>query len=185
MEITKYIGQNKTVVEIPSTIEGKSVVSIGKSAFSQRGRGLTSITIPDSVKKIGTRAFSQCGKLTSINIPNGIKTLEKETFYYCTSLKSLTIPSSVTSINDHAISFCTSLTSIKLPDSVTSIENHAFYHCDNLESINIPDSVKSFGYYVFSYCFKVNINYKGKTYDYNHTDELRSEITGEVIYTVS
>ena len=52
--ITKYTG-NGGDVTIPDTIDDKSVTSIGIGAFSNC-KGLTSITIPDSVTEYGTIA---------------------------------------------------------------------------------------------------------------------------------
>ena len=57
-------------VTIPSTLGGKTVTSIGASAFSGCS-GLTSVTIPDSVTRIGACAFYWCSGLTSVTIPNG------------------------------------------------------------------------------------------------------------------
>ena len=50
-------------ITIPSTINGKSVTSIGGSAF-EGCTGLTSITIPNSVTSIGRYAFYGCTGLT-------------------------------------------------------------------------------------------------------------------------
>ena len=60
--ITKYTGSGGNVT-IPSSINGKSVNSIGNDAFYQC-MSLTSATIPDSVTIIGVGAFSFCSNLT-------------------------------------------------------------------------------------------------------------------------
>ena len=178
--ITKYTGSDKNLT-IPSEINGKSVTSIGNSAFSWRSR-LTSVTIPDSVKSIGDSAFYYCSSLTSVTIPNSVTSIGEYVFTDCPSLTSITIPDSVTSIGDAAFNcyvnvgnnntqyssedgvlFNKNKTHIIMcpkekngqyiiPDSVTSIDNYAFSDCKNLTSITIPDSVTTIGDSAFSGC---------------------------------
>ena len=112
VEITKYIGSAEKV-DIPKTIDGKSVTSIGEWAF-RFCRNLTSITIPDSVTYIGYFAFELCENLTSITIPNSVTNIGRYAFGYCKSLKNITIPGSVTTIDSWAFIGCTSLTEIKV-----------------------------------------------------------------------
>jgi hypothetical protein len=59
--------------------------SIGSYAF-YNCRGLTTITIPDSVTSIGTRTFYGCTNLQSIIIPNSVISIDSYTFYGCTNL---------------------------------------------------------------------------------------------------
>ena len=89
-------------------------------------KGLTSITIPDSVTSIGSSAFSGCTGLTSITIPDSVTSIGSSAFSGCTGLASITIPNSVTSIDNLAFFGCTSLTSITIPDSVTSMGSQVF-----------------------------------------------------------
>ena len=64
--IIAYKGSEKNVV-IPSTIENYPVVELSSVAFTARGN-LESITIPNSIKKIGTLTFAGCEKLKTVNI---------------------------------------------------------------------------------------------------------------------
>ena len=50
---------------------------------------LTSYTIPDSVTKIGSLAFSGCSSLTSVTIPDSVTVIEQQAFDYCGSLTSV------------------------------------------------------------------------------------------------
>ena len=78
----KYSGE----VVIPSSIisEGKeyTVESLGISAF-YGCRGMTSVTIPNSVTSIGFYAFAWCSGLTSVTIPNSVTSIGGYTFRGC------------------------------------------------------------------------------------------------------
>jgi hypothetical protein len=54
-------------------------------------KGLTSVTIPNSVTTIGMMAFGSCTGLTSVFIPNSVTTIGEGAFKYCSSLTLLTI----------------------------------------------------------------------------------------------
>ena len=134
---------------------------------------LTSITIGNGVKSIGSYVFSGCtaeikwgdnptitniGKYafsgyigTSVTIPNSVKDIGNFAFYKCGSLTSVTIGSGVTSIGGYAFYNCSSLTSVTIPDSVTNIGVYAFSYC-TLTSITIGNSVTSIGSSAFSSC---------------------------------
>ena len=143
--------QSVTKANIPHTIKGVTVTSIGNSAFDNC-RSLTSMTIPDSVTSIGDSAFRYCTSLTSVTIPDSVTSIGDLAFQYCTSLTSVTIPDSVTSIGGRAFDGCRSLTSVAIPDGVTSIGDWTFSDCKSLTSVTIPDSVTSIGCWSFSNC---------------------------------
>ena len=117
-----------TSVTIPN-----SVTRIDTYAFS--GCGLISVTIPDTVTEIGDWAFSDCSGLTSMTISNAVTSIGYQAFYGCYSLTSVTIPNSVTSIGTEAFSECSGLTSVTIPNSVTSIGKYAFEDCNGLTSL--------------------------------------------------
>ena len=129
--------------------EGTEVICDG--AFSWC-RSLKSVTIPNSVTKIGDGAFSSCDHLQSVTIPNSVTKIGDKAFSCCRSLQSVTIPNSVTSIGDEAFSGCYSLQSVTIPNSVKSIGYRAFFLCESLQSVTIPNSVTSIGDYAFYSC---------------------------------
>ena len=99
-------------------------------------RGLTSITIPNSVTSIGGDAFRDCSGLTSVTIPNSATSIGGDAFYNCSGLTSVTIPNSVTSIGEWAFFNCSGLTSVTIGSSVKSIFSRAFADCSKLEEVH-------------------------------------------------
>ena len=140
-----------TKANIPHTIKGVTVTSIGGSAF-RYCTSLTSVSFPDSVTRIGGWAFTDCASLTSVTIPDGVTSIGEYTFSWCTSLTSATIPDSVTSIGEFAFHNCKSLTSMTIPRSVVSIGYDAFGWCESLTSVTILDGVRSIGNSAFTDC---------------------------------
>ncbi|MGN0092429.1 MAG: leucine-rich repeat domain-containing protein [Alistipes sp.] len=104
------------------------------------GKGV--ITFDCAQTTIGSSAFYNCRGLTSITMPDSITEIGYAALMYCTGLKSATIPDSVTKIGEYAFSDCTGMTSVTIPDSVTEIGNYAFENCTGelYLNCNIQDS---------------------------------------------
>ncbi len=73
---------------------------------------LTSVTIPDGLAEIETRAFCCCSALTSIVIPDSVSKIDGGAFLDCTGLTSVTIGSGLRFIYLAAFSGCRSLTDV-------------------------------------------------------------------------
>jgi len=136
---------------IPKIIEGKPVTSIELRSFINC-RGLTSITIPDSVITIEGYAFAGCYGLTNITIPDNVTSIGDSVFGGCINLTSITIPESITNIGKRAFVRCRSLISIIIPDNVTIIDDETFYGCTDLKRVIIGSNVKRIGVQAFYDC---------------------------------
>ena len=106
------------------TIPG-TVKTIGSEAF-RNCDALTTVTIPDSVTSYGGQMFYDCDALTTVKLGSGMKTIPESMFEHCDALESLSIPRCVTSVGNNAFKDCTKFTSVTIPRSVTSISASAF-----------------------------------------------------------
>ena len=156
-------------VAIPEKINGRTVTSIGDSAFWACYE-LTSVEIPNSVISIGQSAFEDCYKLTSVNIPNGVTSISYGAFYSCYSLANIEIPNSVTEIGEFAFHDC-GFTDVTIPDSVKTIGDSAFSACSKLETVNIGSGTDSIGDTSFtSNQSLTSINVSGQNQSYCSVD---------------
>ena len=104
---------------------------------------LKTVTIPNGVKRIGERAFYQCGTLTSVTIPNSVTSIDVYAFYGCSGLTSISIPNSVTSIDWGAFYGCSGLTSITIPFVGEKMDGTGNTYFDHIfAGLDVPDSLK-------------------------------------------
>ena len=140
-----------TSITLPNTI-----TSIGDEAFYWNGTALQSIELPSSLISIGKWAFHRCYGLTQITLPNNVENIDSYAFYECTNLASVTLSSNLQDLGDHTFSKCTSLNSISVPSNVQKIGAGAFEDCSALTSLTIKNGVKIIGADAFKNCKKLN-----------------------------
>lgn len=141
-----FWGSSVTSVVIPNTVK-----RIGAKAFYERS-SLRSLTLSDSLESIGEAAFSGCRFLEiDLVIPNSVTMIGPEAFKSCFFLKSLTIGNSIKSLPQGVFWGC-NVKSITIPDNVEYIGAEAFYSCDDLINLTIGNSVQTIGEEAFLGC---------------------------------
>ena len=151
ISVTGYNGTAVNVT-IPSTISGKTVVSIGEEAFRQKS--VVRVTLPATLTSLGKKCFYGCEDLEVVNLGScpSLKTIGEGAFSLCNSLTAVRIPDSVTLIGEDAFFDCSRLEKVKLGSKVERIGMYAFAFCDRLLSISLPASVKTVEMYAFAQC---------------------------------
>ncbi len=161
--ISRYLG-SESIINVPETLDGHTVTEIGPMAFHGQSNDtpyfeniisdemITSITLPETVTKIGHAAFSTNSILERINLPSGIDNIPDSAFAYCKALTSIQFPADLKTIGAEAFFLCKELNEIDFPDGLREIENDAFYKCENLTSVTIPGSIKHLGNGIFREC---------------------------------
>ncbi len=115
----------------------EGTLGIAERAFYEC-KGLTSITIPNSVKSIGSGAFSETAWYD--NQPNGLVYAGKVAYAYKGTMPAntaITLEDGTLGITGYAFQKCSGLTSVTIPSSVTSIGERAFSGCSNLKEIKV------------------------------------------------
>ncbi len=137
--IIGYEGEEKEIA-IPCSIDGKTVRMIDEYAFS--ATKIQKVTIPDTVKTIGNKAFHECCNLEEIIFNKGLLAIEYSSF--CANhCKKIVIPEGVTIIQTYAFCDCPLLEEVYIPSSVQTIEKDAFSMNENLVDVTIPERFKN------------------------------------------
>lgn len=102
---------------LPSEVEYNGVVytctQIGEYAFGESGfDSMSSVTIPNSVIKIGPKAFRSCYNLLSVVIPSNVISIEEEAFCQSHDIVKVTLPENLQSMGHGVFKRCTSLVTI-------------------------------------------------------------------------
>ena len=143
------------VLDVPAEVQvdGMQYQVTGVTPFAcVYCEGLTSVTLPEGMTRIGFGAFSDCPNLAAVSLPTSLTTLGDWAFYRDEALQEAPVPEAVRRVGAATFAFCTSLAKVEIPRGVKSIAQHAFYYCTALNEVLIPGSVNQIGEYTFAYC---------------------------------
>ena len=200
--VTGYTGTN-TEINIPRTIDGKTVVEIANNAFENKTT-VTKVVVPSTVTEIGVAAFQSTPNLKevrlsknlnelsdeaffnsgleSIKIPAGVDSITDSCFENCPSLETVTFSKGLKTLGENAFKSCISLKTVVLPDGLESLGGSTFEGCINLESVTIPASCTTFvDDEIFKDCDLTKLTIKGEAGSAAQTYAENNGITFEAI----
>lgn len=147
----KYVAYNGNDADITLPAE---VNSIGSRAFYENSI-IGNVNLPENVDNIGQFAFAR-SSLSSVNIPDGVKKIDYAAFYHCVNLSDVSIPQSVETIELGAFEGTK-----WLYDYMNTADNNNYLvvgdgillaYKGEGGNVSIPDTVKKIG----PACFKGN-----------------------------
>ena len=108
------------------------------------------VVIPEGVKEIACQAFTGCKGLASVTIPESVRKISHYAFGE-SSLQSVTIPKSVQLIESDAFCECENLTSVTFQDreDAEGIKPDVFYNSPNITNVAIPRCVARIAFVLF------------------------------------
>lgn len=149
-----------------TTINIGSDVRIIPAFFVVHGQ-IDSISIPDSVVKIGDYAFSRCHNVSYISIGQSVDTIGAYAFSVTCAQNAKveisdidawcrinfnTILSNPLYAVGHLYLNGEEITSLVIPDNVKSLKSYVFNGCRSLTNISLPNSISEIGEYSFYGC---------------------------------
>lgn len=97
LSVTKCTAPDSTELILPEKINGFTVTEIADRAFYEAS--LETLSLPDSLQRIGDSAFACCFGLTGdIVLPESVVEIGDTAFSACDNIQSIAIPAGVTSI---------------------------------------------------------------------------------------
>lgn len=118
-----------------------TVDSIQINAF-YNATGITSVTIPNTIKGMGNNTFLNCTSLTQVIFEEGGSyELSSNCFSNCRALKSIELPAWLKTIPSQCFANDTALRTVTLNENLTYITKDAFRDCTALTSVTIPGTV--------------------------------------------
>lgn len=144
------------------------------SATNKARIALTAISIPDTVKEIGSFAFYGCSQAQSIQFGNALVSIGDCAFANCDTARLISFGESLQTIGAYAFYNCKLAGELVLPDTLaeldkyafyscaaaktidagglTDIPNYAFYGCGALTELTLPENLETIGTYAFYRC---------------------------------
>ncbi len=122
-------------ISIPDTVE-----EIGSCAFVEC-TALRQVNLSDGLYAIHNGAFACCAELNSIILPNTLRYIGERAFSE-TGIDKITFPESIIFIGSHVLSHCNKLESIEVCNQNANIAISAFSHCESLKRAVLPESIK-------------------------------------------
>ena len=144
-----FAGCSYQSVSLPDSVE-----RIGNSLF-ENSKNLQRVKLPAMITELPPYLFAGCSSLNKITMPNQLNGFSEGLFYGCSSLEEIPFRLGITELPENVFAGCSSIKSIVLPNSITKICSGAFANCTSLESIVLPENLISIADDAFAGCEKI------------------------------
>ncbi|MBR5846586.1 MAG: leucine-rich repeat protein [Bacteroidaceae bacterium] len=153
----KYMGNIALCVDNISDFTSlrDGTTSIADCFMKSGSAGLTSLSFPVSLRRIGDKAFSN-NNLESLILPIGLEQIGEEAFYGSKQLMKVTLNEFLTEVGNSAFGNC-NLLSVVNYNTVELKAEKIFEDCESLEKVNIGAQVKELPESIFEGCSNLTI----------------------------
>ncbi len=127
---------------------GKGFTDAEYAEYMSNSWRVREVIIGEGITSIDHRIFQQFRDLRKVTLPSTLKEIGSDAFYYCKSLTELTLPEGLEIIGGRAFRK-SAISKINIPEGVKEIGHDAFSHCPVTE-LHLPSTVEEIDYAAFS-----------------------------------
>ncbi|MBR1634338.1 MAG: leucine-rich repeat domain-containing protein [Lachnospiraceae bacterium] len=138
---------------LEEVVFAEGVTSVGKGFLGGACGRMTSLSLPETLKRIRMDAFKGCTSMETLELPESLTTLGGAAFAECTALKELTVRSNLKTeeMSTGSPFLHAGLERIVIAEGVTSVPGALFESgCADLESLYLPRTLKTLGSLAFN-----------------------------------
>ena len=140
---------DRSLIKFPAAKKGKTyeipegTQAIMPNAFEDVP--LTGVTIPGSVRFVGSNAFLFCKSLKEIILSEGVEELGDYPFQWCSGLAKITLPASLAKVSRNPFLYCEKLSEIVIAEGNTALEmvNGCLVRKEDMAVVCCPQALKA------------------------------------------
>lgn len=141
------VGLEKLETSIEELYIPDGVKIIGEGAF--RELRAKTLRIPQSLQKVGEKAFAFNSALLTVKIPKNMDIFEGYVFFYCMRLENIIFEDGIEKIPNGMFAHC-GIKTLSLPPSLKVVEEDAFSSCYLVETLILNEGLERIEGYAFS-----------------------------------
>ena len=173
--VVGFTSKGAEEVHVLSEYKGKPVTTVLERAFAESN--VVKVHLPDSITKIGKRAFADCIWLREVVMPSNLSEIEEYAFSGCDRLYKtekgiyyvgnwvvgvdsdidiIYFDAETVGIADKALFGCANIKEINLLANIKYIGREAFSACSNLEALSMGNNIERIGERAFENCIALS-----------------------------
>ena len=183
IKVTGFVGEVQTNIVPPEKIYDLRtrpqdsvtpsvlyLTAIGDGLYEGQSE-ITSVTFPDTIKRIGNRAFAGCSNLTGVSA-NNLTHIGEEAFSGCSELTNISAIDNLVYIGEGAFSGCSKLTTSFSLGVIEHIGDNAFNGCSLMPSVYIGYMLTYVGEGAFTGCNNLDISISSENAHYRSENNI-------------
>ena len=157
LNLVKFIAENAFACceSLKDIRISKALQVIGPGAFASTG--ITKISLPETLTKIGEDAFINCKELVEVFVQGNVEELPARVFFNCKQLAHVSLNENLIILGRKAFGRCKSLKNIILPPNLRKIGEFCFQDSALME-IDLPSKLVAMDYSPFLGCTNIKIS---------------------------
>ncbi|MDE5583734.1 MAG: leucine-rich repeat domain-containing protein, partial [Ruminococcus sp.] len=155
-----------------SLVISEGVTAIGKSIF-ERCYNMETASLPTTLESIGERAFFMYkeGGLTALNFPESVTKIGEKAFVH-QAVDSVVLPETLTDLGTYIFMDSDTLQNVRV--ECAEIPSYCFIRCFNLSRMIISRNVRKIGAYIITQCKRLQeIVYEGSLADWSAVQKMK------------